>query len=220
GVSLALKNLKGLLVREEKRRFHETGLNGAIVDLCNTIKPHLNIIDGISCMERMGPHGGDVVDLNLLIAGEDRAEVDYVGCQVMGYELSEVAHVQKYADMNGIDLSAVEVVGESIESVKYPFKKVEMQKIIPAEFRVHDTNACCTCMNAFLISCRFLGGKLSQSVDVYMGTVSELPTASDALSVSFGNCCAKSMTADKVVRGCPPYPFDLGRTLKEIVEEN
>jgi uncharacterized Fe-S center protein len=36
GITLALKNLKGLLVRDEKRRFHEIGLDKAIVDLNST----------------------------------------------------------------------------------------------------------------------------------------------------------------------------------------
>ncbi|HNS33042.1 MAG TPA: DUF362 domain-containing protein, partial [bacterium] len=43
GVTLAMKNLKGLLVGDEKRHFHEAGLDKAIVDLNNSIKPALNI---------------------------------------------------------------------------------------------------------------------------------------------------------------------------------
>ena len=45
GITLALKNLKGILVGDEKRRFHEMGLEKAIVDLNNTIHPQLSIAD-------------------------------------------------------------------------------------------------------------------------------------------------------------------------------
>ena len=82
GITLALKNMKGLLVGGAKRRCHEAGLDKAIVDLNNTldkaivdlnntIRPHLNVVDAISCMERMGPRGGDIVRMDLVMAGGD-----------------------------------------------------------------------------------------------------------------------------------------------------
>lgn len=219
GVSLSLKNLKGLLVGEEKRHFHEIGLDNAIVDLCNTIKVNLNIVDCISCMESMGPHGGDVVDLNLLIAGQKSAEVDYIGCQVMGYDISEVKHLQQYVEMNGIDLSEIDVEGVRLEDAIHPLKKVSMESIIPEEITLHDSNACSTCMNAFLISCRFLQGKASKPVDVCLGSLAEDFVRSDGgVSVAFGNCCVKNMDADHKIIGCPPYPFALGEVLKDILE--
>lgn len=219
GVSLALKNLKGFLVGVEKRHFHETGLNKAIIDLNNTIKVHLNIIDCITCMERMGPHGGDAVDLNLLIAGGCRAEVDYVGCQIMGYDISEAKHIEEYVEMNQIDLSRVEVVGETIENTMHPLKKVSMESIIPKEFNVHDIDACCTCMNAFLISCKLLKGKPTQPVDIYLGSKTRDDATSNNVKVAFGNCCVKNHKNLKTVKGCPPYPFTLGEVLGEIIEE-
>ena len=79
GITLALKNLKGILVRDDKRNFHALGLDECIVDLNNTIKPHINILDCITCMERMGPRGGDLVNLGLILAGKESGAVDYVG---------------------------------------------------------------------------------------------------------------------------------------------
>ena len=83
-------------------------------------------------MERMGPKGGDLVDLNVLIAGSNSAEVDYVGIQVMGYTLDEVKHLKYYVENNGINLSNIETTGAKVEEVKYDFKKVEMSNILPA----------------------------------------------------------------------------------------
>jgi uncharacterized protein (DUF362 family) len=216
GVSLALKNLKGFLVGAEKRHFHEIGLDKAIVDLNNTLKVDLNIVDCITCMERMGPHGGDPLALNLLIAGEQAAEVDHVGCQVMGYGPGEVKHLAQYVEMNGIELSAVEVIGEKIADVAHPFKKVMMQDLIPDGFTVHDVNACCTCMNAFLLSCRVLKGTPTQPVEIHMGSLTEEDAASINLKVAFGNCCVNHLKSLKPIRGCPPYPFALGEVLSEM----
>lgn len=213
-VTLSMKNLKGLLVRNEKRHFHEVGLDKAIVDLNNTIKPVLNIVDCTACMERMGPKGGDIVNLNLLMAGKDCAEVDYTGSAVMGYSLDEVKHLKYYVEGNGIDLKKVEVVGERIEDIRYAFKKVEMKNVIPKEFKVHNKNACSSCMNAFLLSCQFLNQEIIKDADIYLGTGHEPAAGESRLSIAFGNCCSREKRFDNVVKGCPPYPFILKKLLE------
>ncbi|MEW5803435.1 MAG: DUF362 domain-containing protein [bacterium] len=218
GISLALKNLKGLLVGDEKRHFHEVGLDKAIVDLNNTIQVHLNIVDAISCMERMGPRGGDIVKLDLIMAGENRAEVDYIGSLVMGYDISEVKHLEYYVKMNAIDLEKIETIGERIEDVSYPFKKVRMENIIPKKIKVHNKDACSSCMNAFLLSCSFLYGTLMDDIDVYIGSRVEQNGASGSMKIAFGNCCPKDMACDKRIKGCPPYPFTLGDYLKDYLK--
>ena len=214
GITLALKNLKGILVGDEKKRFHETGLEKAIVDLNNTITPHLNIVDCISCMERMGPRGGDIVELNLILAGASSVEVDYIGSRIMGYEVSEVKHLDYSIESKDIDVSLIEVVGERIEDVSYPFKKVSLERVIPAEFKVHNTNACSSCMNAFLLSCQLLEEHRQESINVYMGELVELDVASNDLKIAFGNCCPKDIEFDMRIKGCPPYPFALRDRLK------
>ncbi|MFB3924467.1 MAG: DUF362 domain-containing protein [Syntrophales bacterium] len=211
GVTLSLKNLKGLLVGDEKRRFHEVGLDRAIVDLNNTIKPDLNIIDCISCMERMGPRGGDVVNLNLLIAGRDCAEVDYVGMEIMGYRPDEVRHFLYYINENNVDVNGIEVAGEKISDVKYKFKKAKLENILPGSFRIRNRNACSSCMNALLLSCQILEKPASRDVLFYLGSDLDEEKA-DAITIAFGNCC--TTRADRRIRGCPPYPFELKRILE------
>lgn len=217
GVTLAMKNLKGMLVGPEKRRFHEEGLDGAIVDLNNTVKTDLNVIDCISCMERMGPRGGDIIDLGLLIAGEDIAEVDYAGCLVMGYDLEEVKHLDQYVAANDIDLGAVEIVGEKIDDVRRPFEKVALEGAIPRRLRIHDTDACSACMNALLLSAALLKGELTESVDVYLGSHVEGERPADGISIAFGNCRRQQASLSREIRGCPPYPFALGECLKDLL---
>ncbi len=214
GVTLALKNLKGLLVGDEKRRFHEVGLDRAIVDLNNTVRPRLNVVDGITGMEKMGPRGGDPVRLDLLVAGADPAEVDCVGIGIMGYDLSEVRHLQLFVKNSGMNPAAVEVTGEKVGDVRRPFRKVEMAKILPPAFRIHDQAACSACMNALLLSCRFLEEESKRNVDVYLGGKIDAAALSGELKIAFGNCCASKRRLDINVRGCPPYPFDLKKALE------
>ena len=132
GITLALKNMKGVLVGNAKRRCHEAGLDKAIVDLNNTIRPDLNVVDAISCMERMGPRGGDVVRMDLLLAGEDPAEVDCVGCAVMGHGLDEVRHLKRSVDARGIDPAGIETAGERVGDVRRPFRKAALSNAVIA----------------------------------------------------------------------------------------
>jgi hypothetical protein len=178
------------------------------------IAPVLNIVDAISCMERMGPRGGDQVRLNLLLAGADAAAVDVVAAQVMGYTMEEVKHLGHVLAHRGLDPANVVVRGESVASVAYPFKKAAVAQLVPECFSVRDGGACSACMNAFLLSCQFLQQHPDRRVDVYLG---EQAAKADGTtpSVAFGNCCPKGLDAEVRLRGCPPYPFALGEALKE-----
>jgi uncharacterized protein (DUF362 family) len=206
GISLCLKNLKGLLVGDQKRQFHDIGLDDAIVDLNNCIHPHLNIVDALTGMERMGPRGGDLFDLNLVLAGDNAAEVDYIGMLLMDYTLDEVRHLKRYLELNRVALSQIEIVGERLEEVRRPFKKVNLD-IIPSQFTVHEHGACSSCMNAFLLSCRMLDPSQTQTYQVYIGTHRPESHGTDQ-AIAFGNCCPIE-NLDVVVKGCPPYPFAL-----------
>jgi hypothetical protein len=137
----------------------------------------------------------------------------------MDYDISEVRHLEHYISMNNVDLSAIEAVGEKIEDVKYPFKKVSLEGLIPKNFRIHNRNACSACMNAFLLSCHLLGGTLKDNMDVYMGSIVETEDIRETLSLAFGNCCPGDIIFDKRIRGCPPYPFELKECLRENLEQ-
>jgi uncharacterized protein (DUF362 family) len=214
GITLALKNLKGLLVRDEKRRFHEIGLDRAIVDLNNTVKAQLQVADCISCMERMGPRGGDLVRLDLIMAGASAAEVDWVGCQVMEHSLDEVGHLKLFVETNEIDLDAVATAGETIASVKHPFRRAVLASVFSPKIQLHERNACSACMNAFLLSCQLLCGEPEEVVDVYLGTLPDESTRRGKLRLAFGNCVPDDGAFDIRIRGCPPYPFALKGVLE------
>ncbi len=209
GITLALKNLKGLLVGNEKKRFHEIGLDKAIVDLNNTIHAHLQIADCISCMERMGPRGGDPVKLDLIMAGESAAEIDWAGCRIMCHDPEEITHLRIFAEMNGINFGGIEVLGEDLNAVSRPFKKAALHAVPPAGFQIHERNACSACMNAFLLSCQFLDAGTDLAADFYLGSLSDARPDAGKFKIAFGNCVPEGENFDLRIRGCPPYPFAL-----------
>jgi uncharacterized protein (DUF362 family) len=213
GITLCLKNMKGVLVGDEKRRFHEIGLDKAIVDLNNTIRPSLNIIDATTCMERMGPRGGDPLELDLIIAGAKAAETDCVGARVMGFDPLEIRHLRYFIEMSSMDPAGITVAGESIQACARPFRRVSMESIVPACFTVRNVDACSSCMNALLLSCGFLTTGEAVPLELFLGSVvppGSVAGPSGVPSVAFGNCAnGMQRSFDAGIRGCPPYPFAL-----------
>jgi len=212
GITLAMKNLKGLLVGDEKMHFHESGLDKSIADLNKVIKPELHIVDCISCMEGMGPRGGEMVELDLIMAGEDSATVDYVGSKIMGYELEEIKHLSYYINENDIDIENINVVGEKIKDVQYDFDKANIDIEIPSNIEVKNINACSSCMNALILSCRFLENEIQEKIQVYLGSKYEEDN-NCTKKIAFGNCCGDNEYFDEQIKGCPPFPLKL----KEII---
>src|ERR687883_404269 len=71
GMSLAMKNLMGLLPREDRRAMHTFGIQQCIVDLNRGVQPDLSIVDGSVGQEGEGPLYGQAANLGLLVAGRD-----------------------------------------------------------------------------------------------------------------------------------------------------
>ncbi len=88
--------------------FNLNGSEAVEVEVKNPLVPDKlriarEVVDAISCMERMGPRGGDTVSLNLVMAGESSAEADCIGCAVMGYDVGDVRHLKYFIEANGVD---------------------------------------------------------------------------------------------------------------------
>src|SRR4030042_3483044 len=124
--TLALKNMKGLMPDSEKKLFHgKYGLSEAIADLNLAVKPQLVIVDGILCRQGLGYPWSEEIELDLIVAGKDPVAVDTVLLQIMGIDPQEQKHAVRAAELGigTMDMSRIEVVGETINAVKTPFKR-------------------------------------------------------------------------------------------------
>jgi uncharacterized protein (DUF362 family) len=71
GVTLGLKNQKGLLLSEDKKRFHKRDLSGCIRAPSVVARPDLTLVDGIVGLEGDGPwRRGTPKEMNLLVAAK------------------------------------------------------------------------------------------------------------------------------------------------------
>jgi len=83
-VTLALKNMKGVLSPEGKRKDHFVGLDQAIADMNTVLKQSLVVVDGVIGQERNGPVLGDPVALGLEKASPPKASSTSRGRRPMG----------------------------------------------------------------------------------------------------------------------------------------
>ncbi len=124
-VSLGIKNIKGLIDIESRKKCHTTdpemNLHHYISKLFNQVPPSFTIIDGLYS-NKIGPlFGGKIRRSNTLIASADILSADMVGARILGHEPSQVPHLVQAAQNHGrsLDLSDVELVGEGIEKVTH-----------------------------------------------------------------------------------------------------
>ena len=139
GVTLGMKNLIGTYpgtvygsvrsqVHDQAAHVEGSAVAGAVVDMVRANKLGLVVIDASTAMEGNGPDAGDLVNMNLIIAGTNPLATDMVAANVMGFSPVEIPTFQwaNRAGMQPQGLSQIEIRGESIASVQRRFVRPEI----------------------------------------------------------------------------------------------
>ena len=222
-VTLAVKNMKGVLPDALKRKFHHVfGMFQAVADLLTVVKPSLAVVDGIIAMNGLGPAFGEAMEMDLIIAGKDPVAVDTVAGAVMGFELQECGCVREAAEskVGTGDLSKIEVVGEPIAKVQHRFKRAAeaVTEVLPFPegFQtIIDEKACSGCRNQILSS--LFDMKQENLLDkvagwtVVSGKADKLPDVPREKLLLVGACLARFKNEAHFVEGCPPNSRDVIR---------
>jgi uncharacterized protein (DUF362 family) len=121
-VTLALKNMIGVLPDREKARLH-ANIHEVIADINKYIKETLVIMDGRIAMEGDGPIDGEIVRLDLLVFADDPVAADCIGAKVMGIDPVEVKHIG-LSEISGAGTTKnIQLKGEDLNSVIKKFKR-------------------------------------------------------------------------------------------------
>jgi uncharacterized protein (DUF362 family) len=136
GVTLGMKNLIGTYpgtvygsvrgwVHDQAAKVEPSGTAAAVVDMVRANKLGLVVIDGSMAMEGDGPTEGQLVKMDLIIAGTNPLATDMVGASIMGFRPDEIPTFQwaNRAGMQPQNLAAIEIRGESIEQVRRNFAR-------------------------------------------------------------------------------------------------
>jgi uncharacterized protein (DUF362 family) len=229
-VTLSLKNMKGLLWRREKARFHQLRydqnvteghkeLDIAISEMASVLSPHAAIIDGTVGMEGMGPAYGRRKRMGVIIAGNNALSADAVAARLMGLNPETIPHLK---------LSAKKGLGEvrwrriSVEPKDYlkwvsPFALPPSQLSIPyPDVVVYDEGSCSACLSTLLI---FLNEYHSRLTDyhlpdrkIHIGIGKNLNNCPKG-TLLIGNCTSKMKRRGIFVQGCPPVASHIWKTL-------
>ena len=221
-ITLALKNLKGLVTDGDKRRIHLEGMFEGATDLVAHFKPVFAVVDAIIGQEGMGPLLGMPVEMDLILAGADLVAVDAIAGRVMGFAPDEVPITRAAAArcLGTLDESQIEVVGERMAVVQRRFVRCEEDdRIDSAGIEVvHSEGTCTGCRNGLLSS--LFDMKADGTLDRARGvTVIAGPTpipdgVPQEMLVSVGSCSLpEARRLLRYVRGCPPNNMDIVRAL-------
>jgi len=224
-ISVAMKNLKGTTTSDEKKRFHFLGLNRAVAELNQVLKPHLHVVDGTIAMEGDGPVAGTPVGMNLLLAGEDAVAVDIVAARIMDIDTADVPTLSHARRMGyGVwDEKRIEVLCRSIEEVRRPFVRAcGTLKIDAKQVRIIDGQACPSCREGLRIALERLqasGVPLEKlpGTEMTIGSLAAPSEASKYLLIPIGNCQNQYKHLPNYLPGCPPPTFLIADQVREIL---
>jgi len=93
GMTCALKNLKGCIPDEEKRRFHALGLHRPIAVLASLLPTHLTLVDAL-CGDLTFEEGGTPVRLDRMLLGRDPVLLDSYAAGLMGFRPEQIEHLR------------------------------------------------------------------------------------------------------------------------------
>jgi uncharacterized protein (DUF362 family) len=217
GITVGMKNQKGLLTAADKRRFHHLDLNGCIRALSEVAKPALTIVDGIVALEGNGPwRYGNSVEANLLVAGTDLIEVDNACRELMGFGPEHAIH---------IPIMPVETVGLSIEQAKRTFAFDYKGYFRYKNVYEHINDSCSGCN--WVLYHTFRGIKTNawrrlkfqyrgvwRRLDIVMGHAHLLPPGHGKV-ICLGNCARQFAERYNLplAEGCPPAVEDVLKLL-------
>jgi len=218
-VTLAMKNLKGCLKREDKPLFHRWDLSHAVVELCKIVRPTINIIDctASTIVCQLGKDYSDwrQAGEGLLIASSDIVATDAVGCALMGIDPAEVDMVTfgNAAGLGEDDITQIDIMGEEIKRLEFKIKlpQEELRLAFPLLEIIGAEKACSGCLIPLLSVLMLLqerGANLEKPLAICLGEGLETPE--DRACLLVGNC-AQIEGGDDIdwIEGCPPSKEEL-----------
>lgn len=123
--SMGIKNIAGCMIDRPLNHSGYKAINLSIARLMSVRSPDLSIIDAFEAVEGETPTRGDVVNMNLAIAGTDFVSVDTIGATIMGfnpYKIGYISHCREESLGEG-EMEKIKIVGNTdVDRVKKDFR--------------------------------------------------------------------------------------------------
>jgi len=220
-VTMALKNMKGVLPPVEKRAFHQRNLSQGIADLATIVPSRLNIVDAIIAADNWVV-GGGLQPTCLVIAGDDPVATDAVCCHLMKADPYAVEHILFSHELGAgeIDLAQIDVLGEKIEDFALPFTLPADPMTMAADLDNIDIvvgEACSSCLNRLGNIFPKIGlEELAQSGEIAFIVGKGAEPMPGKTNILMGPCTARHKGEGIYVADCPPMEQDLMHAIRYI----
>ena len=208
-LTCCMKNLKGCIPDNEKRRFHSLGLHKPIAALNALIKTGYCVVDGI-CGDLSYEGGGSPVAANRIIAGRNPVNIDSYCAELIGYRPDEIGYLS-YGRKLGLgeyysektNLMELNPQNKPLCDVKSEYKSDRYKDSI------EEDAACSACYSSLVYALHRLGGKPPAVDKILIGQGFK---GKKGLGLGIGNC---TKGFNKCVTGCPPKATDIIRVLNK-----
>ena len=156
-MTCALKNMKGLIPNEEKRRFHALGLHRPIASLRKAIRQDFIVVDHI-CGDPYSEDGGHPVTKNCIMAGMDPALIDAYACRALGLSPEDVPYLVEGAQYgetpvdlseNAVDIITIDDRG-NIADKSGNVEAFVKEKLVEVSDVVEEVESCSACYAALI----------------------------------------------------------------------
>ena len=230
-VTLSIKNMKGLLWRREKARFHQLRydkkvtkgdkeLDIAISEMASVLFPHLAIVDGTVGMEGMGPAYGRGKKMGMILVGDNALSTDAVAVRLMGLNPEVIPHLRLVAEkgLGEIDPQRISVIPRDYLKWVVPFELPPSRLSIPfPSVMVHDEGSCSACLSTLLVFLQDYHSKLTdyrlEDQNVHIGIGKHLEACPRG-TILIGNCASKMKSRGIFIQGCPPVSSQIADCLE------
>jgi hypothetical protein len=213
-VSIAMKNLKGFVKREDKPLFHRVGLDSAVVALNTMVKPFMNLVDFTAPAQQQAA---------FILAGRDIVAVDSVSSALMGLTPDEISTIRLgyQAGLGEMHLTRIDIMGEDIKGLKmhYELPSRWLEKTFPGLTIRGDDRACSGCIIPLFSSLNQLAGEnrvFKHPLTIALGNTQVREETGEIITI--GDCNAYNPERKYTVGGCPPTRENVLKALSHLTE--
>lgn len=210
-VTCALKNSKGLIPNQEKRRFHTLGLHKPIAHLNTVIHQNFILVDNI-CGDLDFEEGGNPVVMNRVLGFWDPVLCDSFAAESMGHYPHDIAYI-RMAEQLGIgscDVAGADFI--SLNEGAAEGKKITgSRRVSRLAAYAKPKDACSACFGSLIYALDrlndegVLSGHRTGSIAVGQGYRGQTGT------IGVGQCTA---CFEKTLGGCPPKAVEIAQFLR------
>ena len=216
-ITAGLKNLKGCISDDEKRRFHSKDLHQCIADLNKAIYPDLTIIDATTC-SLAWEEGGQPLKLNTIIAATtpNLVALDIVAAHLINSNPNIIKHIQlsrgyKLGDGN---LNNIKFIG-NVNINNTILNNKSNSEILN---NVISKGACSPCLRNLIISLDKNNSysNLTSHQLIIGQKLNDSDISNSRKIIGVGDCSRRFVKDKYNISGCPPTSNKILDFLKRI----